>query len=127
MIFGFRLKEFMNFQELVKTVKLDYNLPPKVHLKINQDCDSISKLNCESVPSRQQVDIPATLKVMHCISENSSVKNFWIKPIGINDILTIHLEIDCSCSCEKQDKTADTSCSSAGSKKCGICVCDENR
>lgn len=51
-----------------------------------------------------------------------------IYPVGINETLTVDLEMLCDCGCERPGhvgyEIASSKCNGHGTYKCGICECD---
>lgn len=86
---------------------------------------------CKGLKVLDTVTFNVTVKFSFC-PENREKWNqtFQIKPVGLNEYLTVHLEMICECDCEKhENEERDSSrCSSGnGTFECGVCSCYGNK
>ncbi|KAG6444042.1 integrin beta-PS-like [Manduca sexta] len=108
------------YQRSVRSIKLDYDIPSFVRLKLNQSCDG-TPINCASTYENPVVTIPAILEVKECPKENKT-HELVINPVSLNDKLIIKLEVICKCECEVKSDISSR-CNNAGYIQCGICKC----
>ena len=55
-------------------------------------------------------------------------QTFQIYPVGVGEVLTVNLEMLCSCGCETSGPTFELDsprCKGSGTLSCGICECKE--
>lgn len=84
---------------------------------------------CDGLKVGTVVQFQAEIEVTACPPDRSQWKqSFRIYPVGINESLTIDLEMQCDCPCETPGnagyKENSPLCSGFGTLKCGICDCD---
>lgn len=73
-----------------------------------------------------QVSFSIEAKVRGCPQEQQ--KSFTIKPVGFKDSLTVVVNFDCECSCERHAESNSPSCSHGnGTLECGVCRCNLGR
>ena len=53
-------------------------------------------------------------------------QSFKIYTVGINETLTVDLELLCSCPCEETGEKNSNACKGYGTLQCGICKCNNN-
>lgn len=89
------------------------------HLQNTKKCDKI-KVGDEI---QFEIEITAT----SC--DTNRYQTMKIYPVGINESLTIDIELICECACDRPDhvhfKTNSSECQNHGTQKCGVCECDE--
>ncbi|XP_014241511.1 integrin beta-PS isoform X2 [Cimex lectularius] len=86
---------------------------------------------CDGLKVDSEVTFQALVEVKSCPPNRKDWKQtFSIYPVGINESLTVHLEMQCDCPCENPGNQAfkehADECSGAGTYKCGICECDDD-
>ncbi|XP_073971192.1 position-specific antigen beta subunit myospheroid isoform X1 [Rhodnius prolixus] len=85
---------------------------------------------CEGLKVDSEVRFQAEIEVKACPPNKKDWKQtFKIYPVGLNESLTVHLEMECDCPCENKGNKGyieeAKECSSFGTYKCGICECDD--
>lgn len=86
---------------------------------------------CDGLKVGDVVSFQAKIVVTQCPQDPREWKQtFQIYPVGINESLTVDLEMLCSCQCEHPgDPTYEPfspKCKGHGAYKCGICECDDS-
>lgn len=86
---------------------------------------------CDGLRVGDVVSFQAEIVVTECpLHPKDWFQTFQIYPVGINESLTVDLEMLCSCPCENpNDPTYEPhspKCKGHGVYKCGICECDES-
>lgn len=86
---------------------------------------------CDGLRVGDVVSFQAEIVVTECPQNPKDwLQTFQIYPVGINESLTVDLEMLCSCPCEHAgDPTYEPhspKCKGHGAYKCGICECDES-
>lgn len=86
---------------------------------------------CDGLRVGDVVSFQAEIVVIKCpLNSNDWKKTFDINPVGLNESLTIDLEMLCECPCEKQGHATfeenSSKCREHGSFKCGICECHKS-
>ncbi|KAG8191111.1 hypothetical protein JTE90_010035 [Oedothorax gibbosus] len=86
---------------------------------------------CNKLKVSQTVTFEVKIEYSFC-PQNPLERNrtFQIYPVGLNEYLTVHLEMICDCDCEKpwNEEASSPKCSSGnGTFECGICTCNEGR
>ena len=87
----------------------------------------IATSKCDGLRVGDVVSFQAEIVVTECPKDEKDWKQtFQIYPVGINESLTVDLEMLCGCPCEKTvNLTMNTlKCHGHGDYKCGICECD---
>lgn len=86
---------------------------------------------CKGLKVGNNVTFEANIEILSCPKDRSKWnQTFQIYPVGINEALTVHLEMICECDCEKpwEEERKSPKCSDGnGTYECGICSCDDNR
>uniref|UniRef100_A0A146KXD2 Integrin beta n=1 Tax=Lygus hesperus TaxID=30085 RepID=A0A146KXD2_LYGHE len=109
-----------------KHVKITYYsncLDPKGNLQQTSKCDGL-KVDSE-------VRFLAEVEVKTCPPNKKDwIQTFQIYPVGINESLTVKLEMQCDCPCENEGNVNffpnAPQCSGYGDYKCGVCECDSS-
>ncbi|XP_052747157.1 integrin beta-PS [Bicyclus anynana] len=113
------------YWRLFSSVQIDATVNPSLRLKFKPDCTVKDSCNYKN---KEPVNITVTLVIESC-SEINNKHEVKIGPVTIDEKLTVHVEADCQCHCEKPgagEKDSDA-CSKAGTYQCGMCYCNENR
>jgi len=85
---------------------------------------------CDGLKVDSEVTFQLDVKVTKCPANRAEWKQtFNVYPVGLNESLTVHLEMLCDCPCEHvghpdYEEESDK-CSGSGTFECGICSCDE--
>lgn len=84
---------------------------------------------CDGLKVGTVVNFQAEIEVTSCPPNRKDwSQTFQIYPVGINESLTVVLDMQCECECENVghpdylEKSPD--CRGAGTLKCGVCECD---
>ncbi|KAJ8669062.1 hypothetical protein QAD02_000321 [Eretmocerus hayati] len=89
---------------------------------------------CDGMKVGKKVEFSVEVEVPACPQNRSEWhQRFLIYPVGINESLTVNLEMLCDCECERGDAAAIASgfeasskeCNAHGDLSCGICDCNE--
>ncbi|XP_055305267.1 integrin beta-PS isoform X2 [Sitodiplosis mosellana] len=89
----------------------------------------VATSKCDGLRVGDVVSFQAEIVVTECPQDESQWKQtFNIYPVGINESLTVDLEMLCGCPCEKEKNEVYNrdKCKGHGQYKCGICECDSN-
>ncbi|XP_066528158.1 integrin beta-7-like [Hoplias malabaricus] len=76
---------------------------------------------CRNVGFNQQINFTVTVSSSVCFSHT---KSFTIKPQGLNEELSVTVEMICDCDCSDTERHS-AHCHGNGTYTCGICSCDE--
>ncbi|XP_014224421.1 integrin beta-PS-like isoform X1 [Trichogramma pretiosum] len=120
------------YNAISSTVEMKDTSSNYVNIKYFSSClgggPSIETNKCNGIKVGNKVEFTAEIVVPAC-PENRSEWNqkFLIYPIGINESLTVNLEMICDCQCEKPFETGyeknSTVCHHGGDLSCGVCNC----
>ncbi|XP_006623005.1 integrin beta-PS [Apis dorsata] len=87
----------------------------------------IETSKCDGLKVGTKVEFTAEIEVTSCPENRSEWKQkFDIYPVGINETLTVNLEMLCDCECEREGtmfEPKSPECNGVGTLKCGICEC----
>lgn len=91
----------------------------------------IATSKCDGLKVNDVVTFTAEIVVTECPAKESDwFQTIKISPVGINEGLTVDLEMLCGCPCEKAGhplySITAPQCSTHGVYKCGICECDND-
>lgn len=91
----------------------------------------IATSKCDDLRVGDVVSFSAEIVVTECPPNPKDwLQTFQIYPVGINESLTVDLEMLCGCPCEQpghpQFERNSPKCKGHGTYKCGICECDES-
>lgn len=86
---------------------------------------------CDGLKVGNVVSFETEIVVTSCPADPKEWKQtFQIYPVGINESLTIDLEMLCSCPCEREGHSMfernSPACKGFGTLQCGICDCNES-
>ncbi|XP_001606384.1 integrin beta-PS [Nasonia vitripennis] len=107
-----------------------------IDLKYYSNClngGSLIETNkCDGLKVGDKVEFTVEVEVKACPENRADWKQkFMIYPVGINESLTVNLEMICDCECERADsinqgfEPHSQQCSARGDLSCGICACDD--
>ncbi|KAL6266943.1 hypothetical protein P5V15_000028 [Pogonomyrmex californicus] len=87
----------------------------------------IETSKCDGLKVGTKVEFIAEIEVTSCPANRSEWKQkFDIYPVGINETLTVNLEMLCDCECEREGhmyEEKSPECNGVGTLKCGVCEC----
>ncbi|XP_034949317.1 integrin beta-PS [Chelonus insularis] len=87
----------------------------------------IETSKCDGLKVGTKVEFIAEIEVTSCPANRSEWKQkFDIYPVGINETLTVNLEMLCDCQCEHSGpmyEAKSPECNGVGTLKCGVCEC----
>ncbi|XP_058794525.1 integrin beta-PS-like isoform X2 [Phymastichus coffea] len=116
------------YNAISSTIELKDTASSFVNIKYYSTClgggDLVETNKCQGIKVGNQVEFVTEISVPACPKDRSQWnQNFTIYPVGVNESLTVHLEMLCDCECQ----TVSTSpvCHFNGDLKCGICICNE--
>ncbi|KAK2576870.1 hypothetical protein KPH14_005497 [Odynerus spinipes] len=120
------------YEKLVSSIILVDNKPSLIDVKYFSRClDLGGKLmerqECGGLRVGDVIEFEIVVKAVDCPANQEERKQILeIKPRGINESLTVEIEILCSCNCKSDpsDRPAET-CKGHGTLHCGICSCEE--
>ncbi|XP_029711058.1 integrin beta-PS isoform X1 [Aedes albopictus] len=114
----------------MKDNRTDSLIDVKYYSRCKGDGPLVQTSKCDGLKVGDIVNFEAHITLLKC-PENPRDWNqiLQIYPIGINESLTVDIEMLCSCPCELPGnpdyKEYAEECSGVGTYKCGICDCDE--
>lgn len=96
---------------------------------LNTDGEMMVTNKCSGLRVGDKVEFFAEITVKSCPVESKDWKQtFQIYPVGLNESMTVDLELLCDCECENENhhtfKRLSPECNYHGNLKCGICDCD---
>ncbi|KAG7207279.1 hypothetical protein KM043_008951 [Ampulex compressa] len=90
---------------------------------------AIETSKCDGLKVGTKVEFIAEIEVTSCPANKSEWKQkFNIYPVGINETLTVNLEMLCDCECEHGGSMFEKNspeCNNVGTLKCGVCECSK--
>ncbi|XP_015190709.1 PREDICTED: integrin beta-PS-like [Polistes dominula] len=121
------------YEQLVSSVSMMDNKPNFINVKYYSRClNATEKLmewqECGGLRVGNVIEFEIVLKAFECpknLSERHQVLE--IRPLGINESLTVDIEILCDCPCEEKENSELNSvkCREKGTLTCGICFCND--
>lgn len=85
---------------------------------------------CKGLRVGTEVEFTAEIEVLSCPKNpKDRFQKFNIYPVGLNEALTVDLEIICECDCElpENEELFSPKCSGFGTYECGVCTCHDNK
>jgi len=87
---------------------------------------------CDGLKVGAAVSFTVSVEVTECPANPAERKqNFQIYPVGVNEALSIDLEMACDCPCEQSGNSGFKPdahyCNYGGDLQCGICACHDER
>ncbi|KAI8427544.1 hypothetical protein MSG28_002059 [Choristoneura fumiferana] len=130
-IHGARYVELKNESNIVETItqeylkavsnlEMDVVMPNHIRVQLTPDCTKVATCGVEH---HKEFTISVAVTATWCLSGNNVVT---IKPMGLGEKLTIHVETACECECEKHGIPNSEECTNNGTYQCGTCTCNEN-
>ncbi|XP_011419534.3 integrin beta-1-B isoform X1 [Magallana gigas] len=121
-----------NYLAIISKVELIVENSDNMEVKIRTKCKgTIEKETnrCENLSLTDQVVFSVTLGVKSCPPKGQEMKTIKIKPVGLQDTLTVNVRIKCQCDCDSDQKMMENknhaNCNGNGTFVCGMCVCNE--
>ncbi|XP_023310938.1 integrin beta-PS-like isoform X2 [Anoplophora glabripennis] len=121
------------YQQISSTVEMKHNASSAVSLKFHSRClDSTGALvntnKCANIKVGDLILFEIDIEVLKCPKNRADhFQTIRIYPVGIDESLTIDLQMLCECDCEKPGhkfyQENSPFCSHRGTYKCGICEC----
>jgi integrin beta 1 len=108
-----------------------------VNLKYYSSCLGDGPLvetnKCDGLKVGNKIEFTVEVKVPACPENSANWKQkFLIYPVGINESLTVNLEMLCDCDCEHADslnkgfERNSLKCDGHGDLACGVCTCHDD-
>ncbi|XP_019867658.2 integrin beta-PS isoform X2 [Aethina tumida] len=123
------------YNKISSSVEMKHNASSHLKLKFFTKClDASGKLvntnKCGNIKVGDLITFRIDIEVIECPKDPKDwTQTIQIYPIGINESLTIDLEMLCSCDCERPGhpsfKFNAPECNNHGTYMCGICDCVE--
>lgn len=121
------------YQKISSTVELKDNSTENVKVTYYSRClntgGPLQKTNiCNNLKTGTTVEFFITVEVTSCPTNPKDRKQvFVISPLGLNETLTVDLEMICECDCEQTKETNSGVCTNVGTYVCGICDCPSDK
>ncbi|KAI3386408.1 hypothetical protein SNEBB_000916 [Seison nebaliae] len=89
-------------------------------------CELVNSRKCVNLKIGDELQIETSITLKSCKSNSGKSLKLKIKPMGLSEDVTIHIEPLCDCqSCENLKETlGENVCSGRGTLNCGICDCE---
>ncbi|KAK2164572.1 hypothetical protein NP493_1406g01044 [Ridgeia piscesae] len=122
-----------NYQKISGTVELKTEGDEDVEISFRTKCFGDQwreKASCSGLGIGQNVTYEVTIEVTSCPKDRTKwKKSFEIYPVGLEEKLTVNLNLMCECDCEKpgQEERNSPKCNNSGTFECGACTCNDNR
>lgn len=123
------------YEEISSTVELKDNAASFIKIVYKSKCldetaEPTVTNKCNGLRVGNTVEFIAEITVQQCPSDPKDWKQtFQIYPVGLNESMTVDLELLCDCECENPNhhtyKTLSPECNHQGSLSCGICKCND--
>ncbi|CAL7946615.1 unnamed protein product [Xylocopa violacea] len=123
------------YEKLVNSITMTDDAPKMIEVKYFSRCletngELKERKECDGLRVGNVVEFEVVLQASECSPDSSEwQKSIQIKPRGINESLTIDLNIICDCPCEQPGhlgyKAASEDCRGNGTLVCGICSCND--
>ncbi|XP_057381289.1 integrin beta-PS-like [Daphnia carinata] len=122
------------YEKISLSVEMIDTSGPEVRVRYYTACTGtlVQENNkCEGLKVGDIVNFTISIEAIECPANVSArTPIIQIKPVGVNEVLTLDLEIVCDCACEKPGGPGfvanATECNSSGDLKCGVCECDSS-
>ncbi|XP_043285447.1 integrin beta-PS-like [Venturia canescens] len=121
------------YEKLVDSVELTDDAPSFVDVRYFSKCldpndEMKERKDCGGLRLGNVVEFDIALKVVECPKDPKDWKQtIHIKPRGVNESLTVNLELLCECPCaipEHKDYAINAAqCEKSGDLVCGVCAC----
>ncbi|KAJ8024438.1 Integrin beta-6 [Holothuria leucospilota] len=118
------------YQEITSNVKLTHNAPQNLDVKFTAYCgDGVTNEippSCSNIMLGREVSFDIDITASSCFDGASNQTSFDIYPIGLDERLTVNVEVHCSCPCESfQDFNSSFCTNGNGTLVCGVCACNQ--
>ncbi|KAG7201582.1 hypothetical protein KM043_004327 [Ampulex compressa] len=123
------------YEKLVDSVTLTDNAPKMIDIRyfsrcLNESSEVKERRECGGLRVGNVINFDVMLKAVECPANVEEWhQTIQIKPRGINESLTIDLEIICDCACDKPEHSSYTLnsefCKGNGTLSCGVCTCNK--
>ncbi|XP_071812083.1 integrin beta-1-B-like [Apostichopus japonicus] len=120
------------YNEITETVEIADDAPKNLQLKITANCgddvrDENSKV-CSGINLGREVTFEIEITAQGCMPDGATNQSFIIYPIGLDEQLTVHVDVYCECTCENIRELNSDSCTDGnGTLSCGTCDCNHGR
>nr|XP_023020280.1 integrin beta-PS isoform X1 [Leptinotarsa decemlineata]XP_023020284.1 integrin beta-PS isoform X1 [Leptinotarsa decemlineata] len=121
------------YEQISSTVEMKHNASSAVSIKFFTRCLNstgalVNTNKCGNIKVGDIINFKIDIEVLKCPEKRSDYfQTIQIYPVGINESLTIDLEMLCECNCEKPGDRFylenAPACSHHGTYKCGVCEC----
>jgi integrin beta 1 len=108
------------------------NAPDYVKITYYSKClgkERMQTNTCKGLKVGDVVEFETEIVVNSCPADpKDREKTLKIYPVGVGEVLTVDLEMLCSCSCESSGLTFERNsrhCNNKGTLSCGICMCPD--
>lgn len=120
----------VSLQEIAGVVTLIPDSPEEVTVKISSNCtNSQIPGQCTNVHVGDILHFTATIEPRKCLPNGSTTIRIY--PKGLNQTLTVELNVSCECTCSVKNSTGyeqnSRECKGKGDLKCGVCECSSGR
>ncbi|KAL3282739.1 hypothetical protein HHI36_005908 [Cryptolaemus montrouzieri] len=116
-----------NYNKIVDSVLIETNSTENVEIKLTSNCTKPIKNGCSDIHVGEIVNFTASIKALSCAGYNGTPITISFKPAGIDESLTIELDLICGCDCEVPRNPYNfpnsANCSGFGDMVCGVCNC----
>ncbi|XP_049821956.1 integrin beta-PS isoform X2 [Aethina tumida] len=116
-----------NYNKIVDSVTMTSNAPDHISVSFTSNCPSKIPNGCTDVKLGKIIRFRATIKAEKCVNNETII----IKPAGLDEQITVKLNVICKCDCESPKhhsfEASSPSCSRHGDFACGVCNCNGGR
>ncbi|XP_044751407.1 integrin beta-PS-like [Coccinella septempunctata] len=120
-----------NYNKIVDSVIIDVNSTDNIDVKLTSNCSHPKDRGCSDIHVGEVVNFTATIKPLTCTGYNGEPITIVLKPEGIDENVTIEIDLTCGCACERPSSPyfvrKSEKCSRAGDLVCGACSCPAGR
>ncbi|KAJ8669749.1 hypothetical protein QAD02_001008 [Eretmocerus hayati] len=122
------------YNAITSSVELKDTASNYVNIRYFSNCldggPMVEKNKCDGLKVGNKVEFTAEILVPACPQNRSEWnQKFLIYPVGVNESLTVNLEMICDCDCEKGGMEGfeyqSEKCHYHGDLSCGVCECQE--
>ncbi|KAM0732640.1 Integrin beta-PS [Formica fusca] len=122
------------YEKLVDSVTIIDTAPKIINIKyfsrcLNKTGELLERQECEGLRVGNVIEFEVVIKIVECPKDPKDwQQTVEIKPRGLNESLTIDIEIICDCPCEKPGhpgyRLNAAECKNNGKSVCGVCSCN---
>lgn len=120
-----------NYNKIVDSVIIDVNSTDNIEVQLSSNCTTPKINGCSDIHVGEIINFTATIKPLTCTGYKGEPISIMLKPDGIDENLTIEIDLICGCDCEKRESPhfieKSNKCSNAGDLTCGVCACAPGR